>query len=124
MVLASVAATGMASGVEVGEKPNTPKLPGVPYVVHDGTRPQPVKVKSAGAVSVKPPGDALVLIGEKSSDTWEGNNWPIADGIMTVARGGGVRSKAKFGDCQLHLEYRVPAGRKVNGQAGATAVFS
>ncbi|MEE3178785.1 MAG: hypothetical protein VX317_03820, partial [Verrucomicrobiota bacterium] len=66
-VLASLAATGMVSGIEVGEKPDTPKLPGVPYVVHDGTRPQPVKVKSAGAVSVKPPGDALVLIGEKSS---------------------------------------------------------
>ena len=108
-------------GIEVGEKPNTPKLPGVPYVVHDGTRPQPVKVKSGGAVSVKPPSDALVLIGEKSSETWEGNTWPIADGVMTVAKGGGVRSKAAFGDCQLHLEYRVPAGRKVKGQAGGNS---
>ena len=120
-VLASLAATGMVSGIEVGEKPDTPKLPGVPYVVHDGTRPQPVKVQSAGAVSVKPPGDALVLIGEKSSATWDGNKWPIVDGVMTVARGGGVRSKAKFGDCQLHLEYRVPAGRKVQGQGGGNS---
>ena len=121
LVLASLAAAGMASGIEVGEKPKTPKLPGVPYVVHDGTRPQPVKVKSGGAVSTKPPGDALVLIGEKSSDTWNGNNWPIVDGVMTVARGGGVSSKAAFGDCQLHLEYRVPAGRKVKGQAGGNS---
>ena len=119
--LASMVAAGIASAVEVGEKPNTPKLPGVPYVVHDGTRPQPVKVKSAGAVSVKPPGDAVVLIGKNSSETWNGNKWPIADGVMTVARGGGVSSKAKFGDCQLHLEYRVPAGRKVNGQAGGNS---
>ena len=113
--LGVVGVAGIASGVEVGEKPKTPKLPGVPYVVHDGTRPQPVKVKSAGAVSVQPPGDALVLIGKVASDTWNGNNWPIADGVMTVTRGGGVSSKAKFGDCQLHLEYRVPAGRKVKG---------
>ena len=84
LVLASFAAAGMASGIEVGEKPKTPKLPGVPYVVHDGTRPQPVKVKSGGAVSTKPPGDALVLIGEKSSDTWNGNNWPIVDGFPEV----------------------------------------
>lgn len=119
--LGVVGVAGIASGVEVGEKPKTPKLPGVPYVVHDGTRPQPVKVKSAGAVSVQPPGDALVLIGKVASDTWNGNNWPIADGVMTVTRGGGVSSKAKFGDCQLHLEYRVPAGRKVKGQAGGNS---
>ena len=121
LVLASLAAAGMVYGIEVGEKPNTPKLPGVPYVVHDGTRPQPVKVKSAGAVSVKPPGDAIVLIGEKSSDTWNGNKWPIVDGVMTVARGGGVSSKKEFGDCQVHLEFRVPAGRKVNGQGGGNS---
>lgn len=120
-VLASLATGGLVYGVEVGEKPKTPQLPGVPYVVHDGTRPQPVKVKSAGAVSVKPPGDALVLIGEKSSDTWNGNNWLIEDGVMTVTRGGGVSTKAKFGDCQLHLEFRVPAGRKVNGQGGGNS---
>ena len=121
LLLLFPALANVASGIEVGEKPNTPKLPGVPYVVHDGTRPQPVKVKSGGAVSVKPPSDALVLIGEKSSETWEGNTWPIADGVMTVAKGGGVRSKAAFGDCQLHLEYRVPAGRKVKGQAGGNS---
>ena len=115
------AMANISSGIEVGEKPKTPKLPGVPYVVHDGTRPQPVKVRSGGAVSVEPPSDALVLIGKESSETWEGNTWPIADGVMTVAKGGGVRSKAVFGDCQLHLEYRVPAGRKVRGQAGGNS---
>ena len=115
------AAVCVSSAVEVGEKPKTPTLPGVPYVVHDGTRPQPVKVESGGAVSVTAPADALVLIGKESSETWEGNTWPIADGIMTVAKGGGVRSKAAFGDCQLHLEYRVPAGRKVRGQAGGNS---
>ena len=115
------AAASVSSAIEVGEKPKTPELPGVPYVVHDGTRPQPVKVKSGGAVSVRPPADALVLIGKQSSETWEGNTWPIVDGIMTVAKGGGVRSKAAFGDCQLHLEYRVPAGRKVSGQSGGNS---
>ena len=40
------AMANISSGIEVGEKPKTPELPGVPYVVHDGTRPQPVKVRS------------------------------------------------------------------------------
>lgn len=118
-VMASLVATGLVSAIEVGEKPNTPKLPGVPYVVHDGTRPQPVKVKSAGAVSVQAPGDAKVLIGEKCSDHWKGT-WPIKDGVMTVSKGS-ITTKESFGDCQLHLEFRVPAGRKIKGQAGGNS---
>lgn len=118
-LLASLATGGLVYGIEVGEKPQTPKLPGVPYVVHDGTRPQPIKVKSAGAVSVPAPGDAKVLIGEKCSDTWSGN-WPIVDGVMTVAKGS-INSKEQFGSCQLHFEFRVPAGRKVNGQSGGNS---
>ena len=46
IVLASLAAGGIVQAVEVGEKPKTPQLPNVPYVVHDGTRPQPVKVNT------------------------------------------------------------------------------
>ena len=118
-VVASFATGGLVYGIEVGEKPKTPQLPGVPYVVHDGTRPQPVKVKSAGAVSVQAPGDAKVLIGAKCSETWNGN-WPIEGGVMTVAKGS-ISSKEKFGTCQLHMEFRVPAGRKVNGQGGGNS---
>lgn len=117
--MGALAAAGLVLGIEVGEKPNTPKLPGVSYVVHDGTRPQPVKVKSGGCVSVPAPGDAKVLIGEKSTDTWSGN-WPIKDGVMTVGKGT-IRTKEEFGDCQLHLEFRVPADRKVSGQKGGNS---
>ena len=117
--LASFAAGGLVFGIEVGEKPETPKLPEVPYVVHDGTRPQPIKVRSAGSVSVQPPGDAKILIGAKCSETWNGN-WPIEGGVMTVAKGS-VTTKESFGDCQLHLEFRVPAGRKISGQGGGNS---
>ena len=118
-MMASFATGGFALAVEVGEKPNTPKLPDVPYVVHDGTRPQPVKVKSAGAVSVKPPADATVLIGEKCSDHWTGN-WPIENGVMTVAKGS-INTKQGWGSCQLHLEFRVPKDRAVSGQKGGNS---
>ena len=119
ILLASFAMGGLVYGIEVGEKPKTPQLPGVPFVVHDGTRPQPVKVKSGGAVSVQAPGDAKVLIGEKSSESWSGN-WPIVDGVMTVAKGS-INTKEKFGTCQLHMEFRVPAGRKIHGQHGGNS---
>ncbi len=41
-------AGGFAVDAEFGEKPDTPKLPEVPWVVHDGTRPQPKKVETKG----------------------------------------------------------------------------
>lgn len=50
-----------------GVKSGNPVLPGVPYEVHDGTRPQPRVVENAGAVSVKPPADAIVLFDGKIS---------------------------------------------------------
>ena len=55
------AAAGLLSAVEVAEKPEIPQLPDSKYVGHDGTRPQPVKVKTAGAVAVQGPSDAQVL---------------------------------------------------------------
>jgi len=114
-VLASVAV-----GVEVGEKPNTPKLPGVEYVVHDGTRPQPRKVKSGGAVSIAAPGDAKVLFDGKNIEAWTGGDWKVKDGIL-VANHKGLKTKEAFGDCQLHVEWRVPAGRKTHGQHGGNS---
>lgn len=114
-----ILAAGFAAGIEVGEKPDTPNLPGVPYVVHDGTRPQPPKVASGGAVMVQAPGDALALIGKSCSEHWTGD-WEIVDGVMTVGKGS-IQTKESFGSCQLHLEFRVPAGRKVHGQAGGNS---
>jgi hypothetical protein len=98
---------------------NTEKIPGVPYCVHDPARPQPAIVQTAGAVEVKPPSDAIVIFDGKSVDAWE-NPWPIKDGAM-VATENDTQTKQSFGAIQLHFEWRLPAGRGVNGQAGGNS---
>jgi len=109
-------------GQEPGKKPNTPKQPWSDYVVHDGTRPVPEKVKTNGAVVVQAPADAVVLFDGKSSDAFT-SEWTVKDGVM-IAKGKDAKSKEEFGSCQLHFEWRIPAGRKVkNQQGGNSGVF-
>ena len=40
---------------------------------------------------------------------------------MIASRGGNLITKEKFADCQVHLEWRVPAGRVVEGQKGGNS---
>ena len=111
---------GIAWGVEFGVKPNTPKLPNVDYVVHDGTRPQPRKVSSKGAISIAAPGDATILFDGSNLDAWRENSWQVKDGIL-IASPKNLLSKESFGDCQLHIEWRVPVSQKVKGQKGSNS---
>ncbi len=120
-----VAAGNVALAAEgVGIKPGTPEIPGTPWQVHDGTRPQPRVVETGGALSVKAPGDAKVLFDGKSLDAWTTDgkpaSWTVKDGIL-VASPGTLTTKEQFGPVQVHLEWRVPAGRQVNGQGGGNS---
>lgn len=79
----------------------------------------PVVQAPAGA----PPSDAIVLFDGQSLDAWEGAEkpgparWTVADGVVTMKREtGDIRTKAAFGDIQLHLEFRSPAEVKGRGQ--------
>jgi hypothetical protein len=107
-----------------GVKSGNPMIPGTPYEVHDGTRPQPRIVGNDGAVSVKPPADAIVLFDGENLDAWGSNNgpaaWEVKDGAMVAAKAD-VVSKQSFGAIQLHAEWRAPAGRPVNGQSGGNS---
>lgn len=114
-----LAAAGAVARAEIKGFPEGPKLPGVPYVVHDPARPQPPVVKTAGAVSVKPPSDATVLFDGTSLEAWT-PGWVIRNGVM-VATKNDIETKQAFGAIQLHLEWRVPAGRKVDGQKGGNS---
>lgn len=113
-------AGGVAFAVKFGEKPNTPKLPDVEWVVHDGTRPQPRKVETKGAVSISAPADAQVLLGTDGTSEWKNDSWEIVDGVMTVGKKSNV-TKGQYRDFQLHLEWRIPADRKVDGQKGGNS---
>ena len=99
--------------------PESPVIPGSTYTVHDTTRPQPRKVESAGAVSVPAPSDAKVLFNGTDTKAWNGK-WTVKDGIL-IASKGRLKTKEQFGDCQVHIEYRIPADRKVDGQGGGNS---
>jgi hypothetical protein len=44
--------------------------------------------------------------------------------MTVVAREGGIKTKQKFGDCQLHIEWRAPAEVKGEGQGrGNSGIF-
>ncbi|HEV8716067.1 MAG TPA: DUF1080 domain-containing protein [Candidatus Binatia bacterium] len=99
---------------------------GTRFRVHDGTRPQP-KIVSPGAASTQgqpgePPSDAIILFGGTDLSQWvsvQGGaaTWKVENGYMeTIPGTGAIRTRACFGDCQLHLEWAAPAVVKGEGQ--------
>ena len=93
--------------------------------------PVPPKVQST-AVTVPPPSDAIVLLGEDADvsewvdkDTGGAVEWTVADGVLTVKPGTGyIETRRKFGDVQLHIEWRSPNEPDKEGQGrGNSGVF-
>jgi hypothetical protein len=110
---------------------DTPLQPDGKWHVHDPARPQP-PVVTPGAVfsqNANPPGDAIVLFDGKDLSQWRDKKtggdaqWTVADGVATSAKGDIVTTN-KFGDIQLHLEFREPTPAKGDGQGrGNSGVF-
>lgn len=64
----------------------------------------------------KAPSDAVVLFDGKDLSAWDGGeNWTVSDGAVTAGPGE-LRSKAQFGDCQLHIEWASAKEVKGEGQ--------
>jgi len=62
------------------------------------------------------PSDAVVLFDGKNFDAWEGaKDWKVDDDGAFTSRGA-IKTKQKFGDMQLHLEFATPKPAKGNGQ--------
>lgn len=107
-----------------------------PWAIHDGNRPQP-PVITPGTPSTqdqpgKPPSDAVVLFDGSDLTKWEADNdkneatkWVVRNGAMECVPGSGyIRTKDKFGDIQLHVEWAAPS--KVEGDSqgrGNSGVF-
>src|SRR5688500_5823534 len=90
-ILMAALAAWSAAEAEIAGYPDGPKLPGVPYSVHDPARPQPAVVTTGGAISVKPPSDAVVLFDGSSLDAWT-PGWKIQNGAM-VATSNNIQSR-------------------------------
>jgi hypothetical protein len=107
-----------------------------PWAIHDHNRPQPPLV-TPGSFSTQekpgvPPSDAIVLFDGTDLSKWEadeGNGvptkWVVKDGAMECVPGSGyIRTREKFGDCQLHVEWASPT--RVEGESqgrGNSGVF-
>jgi hypothetical protein len=107
-----------------------------PWAIHDGNRPQP-PIITPGTPSTqdqpgKPPSDAVVLFDGSNLSKWEADNdkneatkWVVNNGAMECVPGSGyIRTKDKFGDIQLHVEWAAPT--KVEGDSqgrGNSGVF-
>jgi len=105
----------------------TPELP--PATATQVWEPVPpvVSAPAGGA-----PSDAVVLFDGRSLDAWESAKTPGApapwriegDAMVCVPKSGPLRTKAAFGDLQLHLEFRTPTPVSGQGQGrGNSGVF-
>ena len=87
---------------------DTPFLPNSKWRVHDKMRPQPPMV-TPGHDSGNPPADAIVLFNGKDLFEWKAANPAgIENGVINIAKTGGLTSRRDFGDCQLHVEWATP----------------
>lgn len=72
------------------------------------------EIVTPGAKPSDPPADAIVLFDGKTLDGWESAEggpakWIAANGALSVAPGtGDIQTQQKFGDVQLHIEWRTP----------------
>jgi hypothetical protein len=94
---------------------DTPFLPGDKWRVHDVSRPQPVVVTPGK--DAKAPSDAIVLFDGTDLSKWvtyvKGQptepKWKLENGYMEVVpTAGGIQTREKFGNMQLHVEWQEP----------------
>jgi len=79
---------------------------------------------------VPPPSDAVVLFDGKDLSKWKSRDgsaakWKIEDGSITVVKGtGDITTQQKFGDYQLHIEWKVPEDIQGQSQSrGNSGIF-
>ena len=100
-----------------------------PVFTKDFTRPEATEIWTpkppdiTPGIGGAPPSDAIVLFQGKNLDNWTMKDgtapkWLVENDIMTIKPGtGDLQTKQKFGDCQLHVEFRIPDDPKNLGGA-------
>lgn len=110
---------------------DTPMEPDGKWHVHDPARPQPVIVAPGKTFSqmAPPPSDATVLFDGKDLSHWRDKRdggpakWRVENGVAISAKGD-IETTNKFGDVQLHLEFREPTPARGSGQGrGNSGVY-
>lgn len=123
-VIPVCAADGSTNRVNTDGFRDTPMIPGTKWHMHDPDRPQP-RVVAPGATfsqGVPSPSDAEILFDGKDLSKWQNDRgqdatWKVQDGYLeTAPRGGSIRTRGKWADFQLHIEWASPILASGSGQ--------
>lgn len=130
VTLASIALLAVVAFEHSPAQTNRPEQ----WKIHDVDRAQP-PIIDPGTFSTekqpgRPPADAVVLFYGKDLSKWRGGDgaaakWKVESGYMEVVKGAGsISTQQGFGDCQLHIEWRMPVPATGEGQErGNSGVF-
>jgi hypothetical protein len=125
VLFASIIVFAQTPGANLGYT-DTPMLPGLPYHVHDPSRPHPAVI-TPGAQTGAAPSDAVVLFGGTDLSQWTTTKqpWRVENGyVEVVPNAGDIRTKEAFGDVQLHVEWAAPAiVRGTSQNRGNSGIF-
>ena len=125
LLFASVIVLAQTPGANLGYT-DTPMLPGLPYHVHDPSRPRPTVI-TPGAQTGAAPSDAIGLFTGADLSQWTTTkqSWKVENGyVEVVPNAGDIRTKEKFGDVQLHVEWAAPAVvRGTSQNRGNSGIF-
>jgi hypothetical protein len=126
--LSMIAAAAAFATEPIPERPKmTADLPS-PEATEIWSPEPPVVTVPQGGV----PSDAIVLFDGKSLDAWESvakpgepAPWKLNEGYFeTVGKAGDIRTKQRFGDIQLHIEWHSPTLVKGSSQGrGNSGIF-
>lgn len=105
----------------------------------DFTKPEATEINEPkpkivrGSFNGAPPSDAIILFNGENMDNWvmkkdgSPSQWVLKNGVMTAKLGtGDIQSKQKFGNFQLHIEFKIPEDAPRSGDrnnSGNSGVF-
>ncbi len=110
----------------IAQAPNPPIKPELTEL----WTPVPRKV-TPGALPGQPPSDAIILFNGRDLDNWESINggkaeWTVGkDDFFVAPKAAGIRTKEKFGDVQLHVEWMIPVlpANRTGQDRGNSGIF-
>jgi len=86
--------------------------------------------RSSPTLGARPPAGAVVLFDGKSLDAWQPSSgkgdvkWKLVEGDAMQVNGGDIKTRDKFADFKLHIEFRTPYMPTASGQGrGNSGVY-